>query len=135
MGVMIAISESLTDNGAFRKESPIVLSENLVVFKQFFVVAEVFKYVITIHFKCHLIFSKPLYYQAWLLEHYGFPHIRFHELRHSCASMLIAVGFTLKDVQEWLGHSDIKMTANIYSHLDVTRKQSIAKKLGNQISA
>jgi len=72
---------------------------------------------------------------GWLLEHYGFPHIRFHELRHSCASVLIAMGFNLKDVQEWLGHSDIKMTANIYSHLDVTRKQSMAKKLGNQISA
>ena len=29
-----------------------------------------------------------------------------------------SLGFTLKDVQEWLGHSDIKMTANIYAHLD-----------------
>jgi len=38
----------------------------------------------------------------WLLKHYGFPHIRFHELRHSCASMLIAMGFNLKDVQEGL---------------------------------
>ena len=57
------------------------------------------------------------------------PHIRFHELRHSCASMLIAMGFTLKDVQEWLGHSDVKMTANIYAHLGVTRKNSIADSL------
>lgn len=71
----------------------------------------------------------------WLLKHYGFPHIRFHELRHSCASVLILMGFNLKDVQEWLGHSDIKMTANIYSHLDVTRKKNMADKLGNQISA
>ena len=71
----------------------------------------------------------------WLLKHYGFPHIRFHELRHSCASVLISMGFNLKDVQEWLGHSDIKMTANIYSHLDVTRKKNMADKLGNQISA
>jgi integrase len=70
-----------------------------------------------------------------LLKQYGFPHIRFHELRHSCASVLIAMGFNLKDVQEWLGHSDIKMTANIYSHLDVTRKQNMAEKLGNQLGA
>ena len=69
----------------------------------------------------------------WLLKHYGFPHIRFHELRHSCASVLISMGFNLKDVQEWLGHSDIKMTANIYSHLDVTRKQNMANRLGNQL--
>lgn len=39
------------------------------------------------------------------------------------------MGFTLKDVQEWLGHSDVKMTANIYAHLDVTRKTSIADSL------
>ena len=36
-------------------------------------------------------------------------------------------GYGLKDVQEWLGHSDIKMTANIYGHLDIRRKRSIAK--------
>ena len=35
----------------------------------------------------------------------------------------------LKDVQEWLGHSDIKMTANIYGHLDIRRKRSIANGL------
>jgi integrase len=69
-----------------------------------------------------------------LLEQHGLPHIRFHELRHSCASVLIAMGFSLKDVQEWLGHSDIKMTANIYSHLDVTRKKNMADKLGKQLS-
>ena len=64
-----------------------------------------------------------------LLKRHGLPHIRFHELRHSCASLLIAQGFTLKDVQEWLGHSDIKMTANIYAHLDVSRKVSMADTL------
>ena len=58
-----------------------------------------------------------------------FPHIRFHELRHSCASILIAMGWTLKDVQEWLGHSDIQMTANIYFHLDISRKVNIAASL------
>jgi len=61
-----------------------------------------------------------------LLKQNGLPHIRFHELRHSCASLLIAQGFTLKDIQEWMGHADIKMTANIYSHLDVSRKVNIA---------
>ena len=43
--------------------------------------------------------------------------------------MLIALGFGLKDVQEWLGHADIQTTANIYSHLDIARKNSIATSL------
>lgn len=64
-----------------------------------------------------------------LLKRHGLPHIRFHELRHSCASLLINQGFNLKDVQEWMGHADIKMTANIYGHLDVKRKQDMALQL------
>lgn len=70
-----------------------------------------------------------------LLKKHSLPHIRFHELRHSCASMLIAMGWTLKDVQEWLGHSDIKMTANIYSHLDTARKSNIAAALAEKFEA
>lgn len=68
-----------------------------------------------------------------LLKNHGLPHIRFHELRHSCASLLINNGFGLKDVQEWMGHADIKMTANIYGHLDVARKQSMADKLSGTL--
>lgn len=64
-----------------------------------------------------------------LLKKNGLPHIRFHELRHSCASLLIANGFTLKDIQDWLGHSDFKVTANIYAHLDKSRKMSIAQSM------
>lgn len=69
-----------------------------------------------------------------LLKKHGLPHIRFHELRHSCASMLLSMGWNLKDVQEWLGHSDIKMTANIYSHLDTARKTNIAESLMQRFS-
>lgn len=54
------------------------------------------------------------------------PLLRFHDLRHSCASILLSNGFNLKDVQEWLGHSDITLTANIYGHLDIERKMNIA---------
>lgn len=68
-----------------------------------------------------------------LLKKHGLPHIRFHELRHSCASLLINEGFTLKDIQEWMGHADIQTTANIYGHLDVARKQSMADKLGSTL--
>jgi len=72
---------------------------------------------------------------ATLLKKHDLPHIRFHDLRHSCASNLLAMGFNLKDVSEWLGHSDIQITANTYAHLDVTRKQAMADKLGAAFSA
>ena len=42
----------------------------------------------------------------------------FHDLRHSCASTMLALGKQMKDIQMWLGHSDIGTTGNIYSHLD-----------------
>ena len=44
--------------------------------------------------------------------------IRYHDLRHSCASLLLANGVPMKQIQEWLGHSDFSTTANIYAHLD-----------------
>jgi integrase len=52
--------------------------------------------------------------------------IRFHDLRHSCASLLYANGVSLKEIQEWLGHSDIATTSNIYTHLDYSSKVSSA---------
>lgn len=61
-----------------------------------------------------------------LLKQHDLRVIRFHDLRHSCASLLVAKGFQLKDIQEWLGHADIQTTANIYAHLDVERKNKIA---------
>lgn len=69
-----------------------------------------------------------------ILKKHNLPHIRFHDLRHSCASLLINQGYGLKDVQEWMGHSDIGTTANIYGHLETQRKQQMAQQLSNSIS-
>lgn len=60
-------------------------------------------------------FPKPL-------EANGLRHIRFHDLRHSCASLMLANGVPMKQIQEWLGHSDFSTTANIYAHLDYSSK-------------
>ena len=62
-----------------------------------------------------------------LLKKAGMPEIRFHDLRHSCASLLVSKGFKLKDIQEWLGHADIQTTANTYAHLYQERKEKIAQ--------
>ena len=61
------------------------------------------------------------------LEDHGLRRMRFHDLRHSCASLLLANGVPLKHIQEWLGHSDIGTTANIYSHLDYKSKITSAQ--------
>lgn len=61
-----------------------------------------------------------------LLEKQGFRRIRFHDLRHSCASLLLASGVPMKNIQEWLGHSDFSTTANIYAHLDYSSKLTSA---------
>lgn len=66
-----------------------------------------------------------------LLEQNGLRHIRFHDLRHSCASLLLANDVPLKHIQEWLGHSDIGTTANIYSHLDYKCKITSANVMDN----
>lgn len=54
------------------------------------------------------------------------PIINFHELRHSCASLLLSMGISMKEIQAWLGHSTYETTANIYSHLDPTAKFNTA---------
>ena len=60
-------------------------------------------------------------------------HIRFHDLRHSCASLLLAKGIPMKAIQEWLGHSNFSTTANLYAHLDVNSKKLSADALVNAL--
>ena len=60
------------------------------------------------------------------MERNGFKRIRFHDLRHSCASLLLANDVAMKHIQDWLGHSDFAITANTYAHLDFSAKQDTA---------
>ena len=59
------------------------------------------------------------------------PHIRFHDLRHTVATLLLQQGFSLKHIQEWLGHSDISTTANTYAHIVYSDKQQMADQLNS----
>ena len=54
---------------------------------------------------------------ASLLERAGLSKIRFHDLRHTCATLLLGRGVHAKYVQELLGHADISFTLNVYSHV------------------
>jgi integrase len=52
-----------------------------------------------------------------LLKEAGLPHMRFHDLRHSAATILLSMGVHAKVVQELLGQSTISMTMDVYSHV------------------
>jgi integrase len=53
-----------------------------------------------------------------LLDKAGLPHsIRFHDLRHTCATLLCSKNVDPKLVQEMLGHANISQTMDIYSHV------------------
>ena len=63
-----------------------------------------------------------------LLAEAGLPHLRFHDLRHSAATILLSMGVHPKIVQEILGHSDISMTLDTYSHvLPTLQHEAMAK--------
>ncbi|MBR2588659.1 MAG: site-specific integrase [Bacilli bacterium] len=69
-----------------------------------------------------------------LIESNGLKKIRFHDLRHSCASLLLANGVNMKEIQQWLGHSNWSCTANIYSHLESNTKQNSANIISNALT-
>ena len=55
--------------------------------------------------------------------------IRFHDLRHSCANLLISARVPLIEVQQWLGHSTLSTTADLYAHLEYETKLASAQTL------
>ena len=59
----------------------------------------------------------------------GFEKMRFHDIRHSTASILFEIGWSLEDIKNWLGHADIETTSNIYLHYQARRKVLLADSL------
>jgi integrase len=70
-----------------------------------------------------------------LLKKAGLPDVRFHDLRHSVATMLLSMGTHPKVVQELLGHSQISMTLDIYSHVLPTMQRDAISKLNDALKA
>ena len=71
--------------------------------------------------------------RAWerLLKRAGVPHKKFHSLRHTFATKLFEAGVPLKTVQMLLGHSDISITANIYTHVMKEKKIDAVEELNH----
>ena len=62
-----------------------------------------------------------------LLKKNGLPGITFHELRHTCGSLMINAGISMKEVQEYLGHENVSTTLDIYTHLSAETKITAGK--------
>ena len=75
-------------------------------------------------------------YFSWIIEKYGLRKIRFHDLRHTCASLLLNSGenITMKQIQIWLGHSTYSTTADIYAHLDHNAQQAPANTMNGMFT-
>ena len=67
-------------------------------------------------------------------NNHNLKQIRFHDLRHSCASLMLANNVPMKQIQEWLGHSTFQTTADIYSHLEYSSKLSSANAISNALT-
>lgn len=90
------------------------------------------------------VFTKEdgtLYYPAYpthkltkVIKKYDLPSITFHELRKSCITMLLfEKGWSMKEVSEWVGHSDIYITMKIYAQITKNHKQSLADSLNGTL--
>lgn len=70
-----------------------------------------------------------------LLEKAGLPRLTFHSLRHACATLLLAQGLSARVIMELLGHSNISLTMNTYSHVLGVLQKETAKQMDAVLSA
>jgi integrase len=69
-----------------------------------------------------------------LLKRAGLPEIRFHDLRHTCATLLLSKNVNPKVVSEMLGHASIAITLDTYSHVLPSMQESAAKAMEDALS-
>ncbi len=68
-----------------------------------------------------------------ILSKYGLRRIRFHDLRHSCATIMLYLNYSLKDIQTWLGHSNYNFTADTYIHSGAGVHEQMAQSLSERL--
>ena len=69
-----------------------------------------------------------------MLKRAGLPDIRFHDLRHSFATLSLEQGMDIKTVSHMLGHTDAGFTMNTYMHVTDAMQQNVADTMSNLIS-
>ena len=69
-----------------------------------------------------------------LLKRVGLPEIRFHDLRHTCATLMLGAEVHLKVVQELLGHASVTITLDTYSHAVPDMQGEAAGKMNSMLS-
>ncbi|MCL2189963.1 MAG: tyrosine-type recombinase/integrase [Defluviitaleaceae bacterium] len=69
-----------------------------------------------------------------LIRRLDLPIIRYHDLRHSAASILVAVGCNVKEVSTFLGHNQISTTLDIYAHLFNSSSVELMRKYDTVLS-
>ena len=70
-----------------------------------------------------------------VLEKYQLCRICFHDLRHSCATIMLCLGYALKDIQTWLGHNNYNFTADMYIHSALSAHQQMTSTLADHLPA
>ena len=75
--------------------------------------------------------------QKWkrFVQKHGLKHIRFHDLRHSCATMMVEAGIDFKTVQTRIGHANISTTMDVYAHCTPAMDQKAATKVDDILFA
>lgn len=77
-------------------------------------------------------FKEPGYvskkFHKVLLKNPELPLIRFHDLRHSCASLLVQAGIPMKIISKILGHSQINITMDLYANINIDAEKEAIKK-------
>ncbi len=64
----------------------------------------------------------------------GLPHMRFHDLRHTTTTLLFSKGMRLKELQKWIRHAKLQMTADVYLHISKEKEAKLTKGLHNMLS-
>ncbi len=69
-----------------------------------------------------------------VIKRNNLPHIRWHDLRCSTASLLVEQEWYMKDISEWLGHKNISTTMDIYAKINIKHKRELAKNLNGVLN-
>ncbi|HLZ25199.1 MAG TPA: tyrosine-type recombinase/integrase [Ktedonobacterales bacterium] len=119
------------DSAALRTHHTRQLEERLVAGEEWQEHGLVF---VTMHGKPLIARNVFRSYQR-LLVRAGLPHKRFYDLRHTCATLLLAQGVDPRTIMETLGHSQISLTMNTYAHVLPVLQQDAARRMNAALTA